>query len=64
MYLRQLAKKHLLDYNKAIRCPTDKGQKERTLLEVRIMELRSQEVRTLAPENASAWRERICHNWQ
>ena len=49
-YLGQLAKRHLRIYNKITKGLTEKRTREQ-YLEVMIMELRSQEVRTLAPEN-------------
>ena len=49
-YLGQLAKRHLQIYNKITKGLTEKRTREQ-YLEVMIMELRSQEVRTLAPEN-------------
>ena len=49
-YLGQLAKRHLRIYNKITKGLTEKRTRE-LYLEVMIMELRSQEVRTLAPEN-------------
>ena len=49
-YLGQLAKRHLRIYNKITKGLTEKRTREQ-YLEVMMMELRSQEVRTLAPEN-------------